>query len=59
MISTQILESFKQIFPEADSKELTELLYFKKLGNDFLALDENQIKQLIEANSLFDIEVIE
>ena len=37
----------------------TELLYFKKLGNDFLALDENQIKQLIEAKTLFEIEVIE
>lgn len=44
---------------EKDNISKTELLYFKKLGNDFLALDENQIKQLIEAKSLFDIEVIE
>ncbi len=44
---------------EKDNISKTELLYFKKLGNDFLALDENQIKQLIEARSLFDIEVIE
>ena len=44
---------------EKDNISKTELLYFKKLGNDFLTLDENQIKQLIEAKSLFDIEVIE
>jgi len=44
---------------EKDNISKTELLYFKKLGNDFLALDENQIKQLIEAKSLFDIEVME
>jgi hypothetical protein len=44
---------------EKDNISKTELLYFKKLGNDFLALDENQIKQLIEAKSLFEIEVIE
>jgi len=44
---------------EKDNISKTELLYFKKLGNDFLTLDKNQIKQLIEAKSLFEIEVIE
>ena len=44
---------------EKDNISKIELLYFKKLGADFLALDENQIKQLIEAKSLFEIEVIE
>ena len=44
---------------EKDNISKTELLYFKKLGNDFLALDENQIKQLIEVKSLFEIEVVE
>jgi len=32
-------------------------LYFKKLGNDLLALNEEQIKQLIKQNSLFEIEI--
>lgn len=44
---------------EKDNISKTELLYFKKLGNDFLTLDKNQIKQLIETKSLFEIEVIE
>lgn len=44
---------------EKDNISKTELLYFKKLGNDFLALEENQIKQLIETKLLFEIEVIE
>ncbi len=44
---------------EKDNISKTELLYFKKLGNDFLALDENQIKQLLDAKSLFKIEVTE
>ena len=37
----------------------TELHYFKKLGNDFLALSSDDIKQLIENMSLFKIEVEE
>jgi len=44
---------------EKENISKKELLYFKKLGNDFLALDENQIKQLIETKSLFEIRVIE
>jgi len=44
---------------EQDNISKTELLYFKKLGNDFLALDEKQIKQLIKQKSLFEIEVTE
>ncbi len=44
---------------EQDNISKTELSYFKKLGNDFLTLDEKQIKQLIEQKSLFEIEVTE
>ena len=44
---------------EQDNISKTELSYFKKLGNDFLALDEKKIKQLIEQKSLFEIEVTE
>lgn len=44
---------------EQDNISKAELLYFKKLGNDFLALDEKQIKQLIKQKSLFEIEVTE
>ena len=44
---------------EQDNISKTELSYFKKLGNDFLGLDEKQIKQLIETKSLFEIEVAE
>ena len=36
-----------------------ELQYFKKLGNDLLALDKDQLKQFIEQGILFDIEVAE
>ncbi len=42
---------------ERDNISKTELLYFKKLGNDFLALNQEQIEQLVEQKSLFDIEV--
>jgi len=42
---------------ERDTISKTELLYFKKLGNDFLALNQEQIEQLVEQKSLFDIEV--
>ncbi len=44
---------------EKENITKTELLYFKKLGNDFLALSPNDIKQLIENMSLFNIEVEE
>ena len=44
---------------EKENITKTELLYFKKLGNDFLALSPNEIKQLIKEMSLFNIEVEE
>ena len=44
---------------EKENITKTELLYFKKLGNDFLALSPDEIKQLIENKSLFNIEVEE
>jgi hypothetical protein len=44
---------------EKENITKTELLYFKKLGNDFLALSPNEIKQLIENMSLFNVEVEE
>ena len=36
-----------------------ELRYFKKLGNDLLALTFDQLKQSIEQKILFDLEVKE
>ena len=36
-----------------------ELRYFKKLGNDLLALTFDQLKQSIEQKILFDLEVEE
>jgi len=44
---------------EKDNINKTELLYFKKLGNDLLDLSLEQIEELIEKKSLFDIEVAE
>jgi hypothetical protein len=44
---------------EKDNINKTELLYFKKLGNDFLNLNQDEIEQLIDKKSLFEIEVIE
>jgi hypothetical protein len=44
---------------EKDNINKTELLYFKKLGNDFLNLNQEEIEQLIDKKSLFEIEVIE
>jgi hypothetical protein len=44
---------------EKENITKTELLYFKKLGNNFLALNPNEIKQLIKNMSLFNIEVEE
>ena len=32
-----------------------ELLYFQKLGNDFLALNRQQMAQLTEQKALFDL----
>jgi len=37
----------------------SELQYFKKLGNDLLALDKDQLKQFIEQGILFNIEEAE
>ena len=37
----------------------SELQYFKKLSNDLLALDKDQLKQFIEQGILFNIEVAE
>ena len=37
--------------------EASELLYFKKLGSDLLLLDINQLKDSIEQQILFDLEV--
>ena len=44
---------------EKDNIDKSELSYFKKLGNDLLALNNDQIKQFIEQKTLFDIEVTE
>lgn len=44
---------------EKDNISKTELIYFKKLGNDFLPLTPEQIEQLIDEKSLFNIEVTE
>ncbi len=42
---------------ERDNIDNSELKYFKKLGNDLLVLDEDQLKQFVEQKILFDIEV--
>lgn len=42
---------------EKENISNSELQYFKKLGNDLLALNKEQLKQFIERNVLFDIEV--
>ncbi len=44
---------------EKDNIDKHELRYFKKLGADLLALDENQIRQFIAQKTLFDIKVTE
>ena len=44
---------------ERDNINKSELNYFKKLGNDLLALDEEQIRRFVEQKTLFDIEVTE
>lgn len=40
---------------EKNNLSKTELLYFKKLGNDFIGLTQEQIEKLIEKNALFYI----
>jgi len=58
-------ESDKVIFlygfgkSEKDNISKSELQYFKKLGNDLLALNKDQLKQFTEKNILFDIKVEE
>ncbi len=44
---------------EKDNITNSELHYFKKLGNDLLALNKDQLKQFVEKNILFGIEVTE
>ena len=44
---------------EKASINKAELRYFKKLGNDLLALTLDQLKQFIEQKILFDLEVEE
>ncbi len=44
---------------EKDNISNSELHYFKKLGNDLLTLNKDQLKQFVEKNILFDIEVTE
>ena len=44
---------------EKDNISKSELRYFRKLGSDLLALNKDQIKQFVEKNILFDIEVAE
>ena len=44
---------------EKQNIDKTELQYFKKLGNDLLALNSKQLKQFVEQEILFDLEVVE
>ena len=44
---------------EKDNLDKNELLYFKKLGNDLLALDVQQIEQAISKNVLSELEEFE
>ena len=41
---------------ERDNIDKTELKYFKKLGNDLLSLNLDQLKDAIEQNILLDLE---
>ena len=41
---------------EKQNIDKTELQYFKKLGNDLLALNLKQLKEFIEQEILFDLE---
>ena len=43
---------------ERDNINKSELNYFKKLGSDLLALDEEQIRKFLEQRTLFDVEVM-
>jgi hypothetical protein len=44
---------------EKDNLDKNELLYFKKLGKDLLALDVQQIEQAISKNVLSELEEFE
>jgi hypothetical protein len=44
---------------EKDNINKTEQLYFKKLGNDFIELSQEQVDNLIIQKSLFNLEVTE
>jgi len=44
---------------EKDNISTSELQYFKKLGNDLLALNKEQLKQFTKTKILFDIKVEE
>ena len=58
-------ESDKVIFlygfgkSEKDNISKSELQYFKKLGNDLLVLNKDQLKQFTKTEILFDIKVEE
>jgi len=41
---------------EKENIEKAELQYFKKLGNDLLALDSEELEESIEQKILFDLE---
>ena len=44
---------------EKDNISTSELQYFKKLGNELLALNKEQLKQFTKTKILFDIKVEE
>ena len=44
---------------EKPNIDKAELQYFKKLGNDLLALNSAQLKQFLEQKVLFDLEEVE
>ena len=44
---------------EKDNISKSELQYFKKLGNDLLVLNKDQLKQFTKTEILFDIKVEE
>jgi hypothetical protein len=44
---------------EKSNIDKTELQYFKKLGNDLLALNSVQLEQFLEQKVLFDLEELE
>jgi hypothetical protein len=44
---------------EKENIDRNELLYFKKLGDDFLSLNSEQLEKTISEKVLFDLEDIE